>query len=104
MVTETIPEIAGLGREIPNISEPSGGYYARQEGKGLLLGAYESKCVHWAEAGTPLDFSHELLPDDLSRMEANLARAVEAMQPEAPVIAIGGLCARRPRRGYGRSL
>src|SRR6266404_3060181 len=79
MVTETIPEIAGLGREIPNISEPSGGYYARQEGKGLLLGAYESKCVHWAEAGTPLDFSHELLPDDLGRIEANIARAVQAL-------------------------
>jgi dimethylglycine dehydrogenase len=79
LVTETIPEIAELGREIPNISEPSGGYYSRQEGKGLLLGAYESHCVHWAEDGTPLEFGHELLPDDLQRMEANIARAVEAM-------------------------
>jgi dimethylglycine dehydrogenase len=79
MVTETIPEIAALGREIPNISEPSGGYYCRQEGKGLLLGAYESRCTHWAEDGTPLDFGHELLPDDLDRIEANLARAVEAI-------------------------
>jgi dimethylglycine dehydrogenase len=79
MVTETIPEIAAMTREVPNISEPSGGYYARQEGKGLLLGAYESKCVHWAEQGTPLDFSHELLPDDLGRVEANIARAVQAL-------------------------
>ena len=30
-----------LRRRDPNISEPSGGYYCRQEGKGLLLGAYE---------------------------------------------------------------
>jgi dimethylglycine dehydrogenase len=79
MVTETIPEIAAMDHEVPNISEPSGGYYCRQEGKGLLLGAYESKCVHWAENGTPLDFGHELLPDDIGRMETNLARAVEAM-------------------------
>jgi dimethylglycine dehydrogenase len=79
MVTETIPEIAAMDHEVPNISEPSGGYYCRQEGKGLLLGAYESKCVHWAENGTPLDFGHELLPDDIGRMEVNLARAVEAM-------------------------
>jgi len=79
MVTETIPEIAAMDQEVPNISEPSGGYYSRQEGKGLLLGAYESKCVHWAEQGTPLDFSHELLPDDLGRIEANIARAVQAL-------------------------
>jgi dimethylglycine dehydrogenase len=79
LVTETIAEIAALDHEVPNISEPSGGYYARQEGKGLLLGAYESTCVHWAEGGTPLDFGHELLPDDLSRIEANIARAVETL-------------------------
>jgi dimethylglycine dehydrogenase len=79
LVTENIPELVELGREIPNISEPSGGYYSRQEGKGLLFGAYESKCVHWAEEGTPLEFGHELLPDDIQRMEANLARAIEAM-------------------------
>ncbi len=56
MVTETIPEIAAFDGEIPNISEPSGGYYCRQEGKGLLLGAYESTCVHWSEDGTPQGF------------------------------------------------
>ncbi len=79
MVTEAIPEIAALDHEVPNISEPSGGYYCRQEGKGLLLGAYESTCVHWAEKGTPLDFGHELLPDDLQRIEANITRAVESL-------------------------
>jgi dimethylglycine dehydrogenase len=35
--------------------------------------------VPWAEHGTPLDFGHELLPDDLGRIEANLARAVQAL-------------------------
>jgi dimethylglycine dehydrogenase len=79
LVTEAIPDLAALSDEIPNISEPSGGYYARQEGKGLLLGAYESTCVHWAIDGTPLDFGHELLPDDLQRIEANIARAVETL-------------------------
>jgi dimethylglycine dehydrogenase len=79
LVTEAIPELVDLGREIPNISEPSGGYYARQEGQGLLLGAYETTCVHWALEGTPLDFGHELLPDDLQRIEANIARAVETL-------------------------
>lgn len=79
MVTETIPEIAALDHEIPNIAEAGAGYYCRQEGKGLLIGAYESHCVHWAEDGTPLNFGHELLPDDVARMEETLARAVEAI-------------------------
>jgi dimethylglycine dehydrogenase len=79
MVTENIPEIEGMKGELPNISEPSGGYYSRQEGKGLLLGAYEATCTHWAEEGTPANFGHELLPDDLQRIEVNLARAIEAL-------------------------
>jgi len=79
MVTETISEIADMKGELPNISEPSGGYYSRQEGKGLLLGAYEATCTHWAEEGTPANFGHELLPDDLQRIEVNLARAIEAL-------------------------
>jgi glycine/D-amino acid oxidase-like deaminating enzyme len=32
MVTETIPEIAALDHEIPNIAEAGAGYYCRQEG------------------------------------------------------------------------
>jgi dimethylglycine dehydrogenase len=79
MVTDAIPEIVAFEGELPNISEPSGGYYCRQEGKGLLLGAYEANCVHWAEQGTPPEFGHELLPSDLSRMEENLARAVASI-------------------------
>jgi dimethylglycine dehydrogenase len=77
LVTEAIPEIEALGRDLPTISDNESNWYLRQEGKGLVLGAYESRCVHWAEGGTPLDFGHELLPDDLSRMEANFALAVE---------------------------
>ena len=77
MVTETIPELACLGRKIPSLSYSEANVYARPEGGGLLLGAYERKCVHWAEDGTPLDFGHELLPNDLERMEENLAQAIE---------------------------
>ncbi len=40
----------------------------------MLFGAYERHCVHWAVDGTPADFGHELLPDDLGRLEDNLAR------------------------------
>ena len=78
-VTEAIPEIAALGFELPLITDADAEYYMRQEGKGLLLGVYEDRCTHWAETGTPLGFSHELLPDDLGRIERNLAQAVESV-------------------------
>jgi dimethylglycine dehydrogenase len=79
MVTEAILEIAALGRELPTIGDSDAAYYSRQEGHGLLLGAYESTCHHWAVEGTPQDFGHELLPDDLSRMAVNLERAMHRM-------------------------
>lgn len=81
LVTEEIPEITALDRELPTISDMKIGFYSRQEGKGLLLGAYEDSCRHWALNGTPLDFGHELLPDDIGRLEAKLAAACERMPP-----------------------
>ena len=79
MVTEAIPELEALDRKIPSLSYSEANVYARPEGQGLLLGAYERKCTHWAENGTPLDFGHELLENDLERMEDNLADAIERL-------------------------
>jgi dimethylglycine dehydrogenase len=86
-VTESIPVLEELGREIPLIGDADAEFYMRQEGMGLLLGAYENKCTHWSENGTPLDFGHELLPDDLERIERNLAGAVESI----PVLGTAGI-------------
>ncbi|MCP5038193.1 MAG: FAD-binding oxidoreductase, partial [Rhodobacteraceae bacterium] len=47
LVTENIRQIEDLGFELPQINDNETGCYARQEGKGMLLGAYESTCVHW---------------------------------------------------------
>lgn len=79
LVTENIPEIEGLGREFPLIHDNDGEYYMRQEGQGLLVGAYEKGGLHWAVEGTPMDFGHDLLPNDLDRMFDNLMRAVHRM-------------------------
>ncbi|MDW4551237.1 FAD-dependent oxidoreductase [Defluviimonas sp. D31] len=79
LVTEPIPMIEDLGFELPQINDNETGCYARQEGVGLLLGAYEHKMRHWAKDGTPPDFGHELLPDDLSCMEWNFEKSVEIM-------------------------
>ena len=87
LVTETIPLIENLGFELPQINDNETGCYARQEGMGLLLGAYEDSMRHWAKEGTPLDFGHELLPDDLSCMEWNFEKSVEIM----PILAEAGV-------------
>ncbi len=75
-VTETIPEIEAAGRRLPSVADRDGEYYLRQEGLGLLIGAYEKDMKFWSEDGTPQDFGHELLPDDLGRIEDNVMRAI----------------------------
>jgi dimethylglycine dehydrogenase len=72
IVTEAIPELAGLEREIVNTTDYSGEIYVRQEGKGALLGTYEQACIAWAPERTPDDFSMQLLPDDFDRIAPEL--------------------------------
>ena len=76
-VTETIPAIAALDRRLPSVADRDGEYYLRQEGLGLLVGAYEKDMRFWAEDGTPQGFGHELFADDLERIEDNMMRAIE---------------------------
>ena len=86
-VTETIAEIAAMDRRLPSVADRDGEYYLRQEGKGLLIGAYERDMRFWAEEGTPLDFAHDLFPDDLERIEENMMRAMDRV----PVAATAGI-------------
>lgn len=76
-VTETIPEIAAMDRRLPSVADRDGEYYLRQEGKGLLVGAYEKDYRLWAVDGTPQGFGHELFADDLERIEDNMMRAID---------------------------
>ena len=86
-VTETIPEIDALDRRLPSVADRDGEYYLRQEGKGLLIGAYEKDMRFWAEEGTPADFGHELFADDLERIEENMLRAIDRV----PVVGEAGI-------------
>ncbi len=76
-VTETMNDVEGAERRLPSVSDRDGEYYLRQEGNGLLVGAYEKDMKFWAEEGTPLDFAHDLFPDDLERIEDNMMNAIE---------------------------
>ncbi|MGB1265808.1 MAG: GcvT family protein [Nereida ignava] len=86
-VTETIAEIAAMDRRLPSVADRDGEYYLRQEGDGLLVGAYEKNMKFWAEDGTPLDFAHDLFPDDLERIEENMMNAIERV----PAVADAGI-------------
>ena len=86
-VTEELAEIAALNHEVPPLNDGDAGFYMRQEGKGLLLGAYEDNATLWAVNGTPTDFGHELLPNDLDRIERNISNAIEVV----PCLAAAGV-------------
>lgn len=86
-VTETIAAIAALDRRLPSVADRDGEYYLRQEGKGLLIGAYERDMRFWAEGGTPQDFGHELFADDLDRIEENMMRAIDRV----PAVGAAGI-------------
>jgi dimethylglycine dehydrogenase len=86
-VTETIAEIAAMDKRLPSVADRDGEYYLRQEGQGLLIGAYEKELRFWAEEGTPLDFAHELFADDLDRIEENMMRAIDRV----PVVGTAGI-------------
>tara|TARA_R110002124_G_scaffold65539_1_gene179159 strand:- start:1519 stop:3930 length:2412 start_codon:yes stop_codon:yes gene_type:complete len=86
-VTETIAEIAALDRRLPSVADRDGEYYLRQEGKGLLVGAYERDMRFWAEGGTPQGFGHELFADDLDRIEPNMLRAIDRV----PAVGMAGI-------------
>jgi len=86
-VTEAIAEIAALDRRLPSVADRDGEYYLRQEGQGLLVGAYERDVRIWAEEGTPQGFGHELFADDLERIEENMLRAIERV----PAVGTAGI-------------
>ena len=72
IVTEAIPELEGLDKEIINTTDFSGEIYVRQEGKGALLGTYEHNCTPWSVDKTPDDFATQLLPDAFDRIAPEL--------------------------------
>ena len=86
-VTDDIPEVYERETELPHVMDPSGETYLRQEGRGLVIGIYEQKAVPWAVGGTPWDFGHELLNDDLDRV----AEPLEAAFRRYPVLGRAGI-------------
>lgn len=77
LVTEEIEELKGR-EKLPMLRDPDSSYYLRQENHGLLLGPYERECkAHWHtdDDKMPDDFSFQLYPDDLERIEGHIEDA-----------------------------
>jgi dimethylglycine dehydrogenase len=58
--------------KLPLLRDVDSSYYLRQEKFGFNLGPYERNCrAHWAKPEDPMpeDFSFQLYPDDLDRLE-----------------------------------
>ena len=78
---ENVPEVEAWSRaanaKLPLLRDVDSSYYLRQEKYGFNLGPYERNCrTHWDDA-VPEDFSFQLFPDDLERIEWQLNDASE---------------------------
>ena len=72
LITEDVPEIAGLGREIASATDLEGFTYMQPNQKGVLLGVYEQNPRHWSPDGAPWDYGMDLLPPDIDRIAPEL--------------------------------
>jgi dimethylglycine dehydrogenase len=73
LITESVPEIEALNFEVPMMVDLDGFTYARQDQKGMLVGIYEANHQHWNMDGAPWDYGFELIPENLDRIENELA-------------------------------
>jgi len=91
---DEIPELAAwskeAGHKLPLLRDVDSSYYLRQEKYGMNLGPYERNCrAHWVSRDDPMpdDFSFQLFPDDLDRLEWYLNDAVARV----PILGTAGL-------------
>lgn len=84
LLFDTIPELEAWSREVghklPLLRDVDSSYYLRQEKMGFNLGPYENPGrAHWATPDDPMpdDFSFQLFPDDLERIEWHINDAME---------------------------
>jgi dimethylglycine dehydrogenase len=93
-LTGQLPELEAWtkekGHKMPLIRDVDISYYLRQDKNGLNLGPYERNCkAHWVTPEDPMpeDFSFQLYPDDLERLEFYIEDAMARM----PLLGQGGV-------------
>lgn len=93
-LTGQLPELEAYtkekGHKVPLLRDPDISYYLRQDKNGLNLGPYERNCkAHWVTPDDPMpeDFSFQLYPDDLERLEFYIEDAMARL----PLLGEGGV-------------
>ena len=93
-LTGQIPELEAWtkekGHKVPLLRDVDVSYYLRQDKNGLNLGPYERNCkAHWVTPDDPMpeDFSFQLYPDDLDRLEYYIEDAMARL----PLLGEGGI-------------
>lgn len=76
LITEQIPELAGLDFDLPIVIDLEGFTYMRAEVGGLLVGIYEIDHKHWNMDGAPWDYGMELITPDVDRISDELQMAM----------------------------
>lgn len=79
VVTEGVPELRSLARELPLTRDPERAFYLRQEAGGLLIGFFEHNPIPWAVNGVPRDFNQQLLNPRFEQIESYMEAAIERM-------------------------
>ncbi|WP_306152451.1 FAD-dependent oxidoreductase [Roseovarius sp. MMSF_3281] len=77
LISDTIPEVAELDKELPLVVDLEGFTYMRQDQKGILLGIYEVDHEHWMMDGAPWEYGFELQQEDPDRIEKELTLGFE---------------------------
>ena len=93
-LTGQLPELEAWtkekGHKVPLLRDVDISYYLRQDKNGLNLGPYERNCkAHWVTQDDPMpdDFSFQLYPDDLDRLEFYMEDAMARV----PLLGEGGI-------------
>ena len=77
LISDTIPELEELDKEVPMTVDLEGFTYMRQDQKGILLGIYEVDHEHWMMDGAPWEYGFELQQEDTDRIEKELILGFE---------------------------
>ena len=86
-MTETIPEVAALEKELPVVRDPRSSCYYRQEQSGLIIGPYEMNAKAWGLDGIDWSFDNALLPPEMERLESHLELTTKSL----PVFETAGI-------------
>ncbi|MDH3499677.1 MAG: FAD-dependent oxidoreductase, partial [Acidimicrobiia bacterium] len=102
--TETIPDVAGLSRELPVLRDPRASCYYRQEHDGLIIGPYEMEgSKPYGLDGIDWNLTFHLTPPELDRLMPWLglaAQRIPAFEQAGIKKVVSGPITHTPDAGY----